>query len=133
MVRTQPILACRPLRRFAFTMVELLIVIAIMAVLVALTASAVSQVASAQQKSVTDHLLTRLSSELTGQWTPVVDQARQDSVPPQITALAGNDPRRARVLWIKLRLRKEFPVNFDEARNSDVLNSVNPVYIIQPR
>ena len=31
--------------------------------------------------------------------------------------MAGNDPNRARVIWVKLRLKQTFPDTFNEALN----------------
>jgi hypothetical protein len=36
-------------------------------------------------------------------------------IPPHVLAMADNDPTRARVIWIKLRLKQEFPMNVSEA------------------
>src|SRR5262249_47483450 len=105
--------AARP----AFTLVELLIVIAIMGLLVSITAAAAVRVFSRQKASNTETLITMLSRALNQHWMAVIDQAKNEPIPAGVLALAGTDgdsARRARVIWIKLRLNQEFPTTFAE-------------------
>ena len=106
-------------RRAAFTLVELLGVIAIIAILLALSAGAYFRVRVQQQESATGTTLLKLQSELDTQWKAVVDNANLDaktrSISPAIVSWSGNDDRRAKVVWTKILLRVEFPQTFYDA------------------
>jgi prepilin-type N-terminal cleavage/methylation domain-containing protein len=130
--------------RDAFTLVELLVVITIIVALVALTASAVLKFVEVQQTSNTQSTLDRVQSQLARAWSKVKDDAYFKSpmtepayipgtIPPQLAGMTvkdwiaanlasnannPNDPNvaeRARVIYVKLRLRQAFPMNFNEA------------------
>jgi prepilin-type N-terminal cleavage/methylation domain-containing protein len=112
-------------RRGAFSLIELLVVIAIIAALMALSAAAVIKFLGSQQVANTRSTLDRTQSQLNKAWSKVKDQANREEIPPAIntwimTNLAGNDPNaqgRARVIYVKLKLRQAFPMNFNEALN----------------
>jgi prepilin-type N-terminal cleavage/methylation domain-containing protein len=104
--------------RTGFTLVELLTVIAIIAVLVTLVASATFQVIGVQQQRTTEMTIMKVADALDQEWQAVLDQAKTESIPPNITTMAGGDPRRARVIYIKFRLATEFPLTFSEAVNA---------------
>jgi prepilin-type N-terminal cleavage/methylation domain-containing protein len=116
-------------RRAAFTLVELLVVIAIIAVLISLSAAAVLRVLGVQQSSNTKTVLTTLESRLQKQWSAASERFRKEPLPPKdpvlagvynnvvLPNLAGGDPQRARVIWVKLRLKQEFPETINEALN----------------
>jgi hypothetical protein len=71
-----------------------------------------------QMTRAAEATLQKLTSELDRHIKAVVDQAEADAIPDSVlTGLAGNHPRRARVIWIKLRLKQEFPTSYAEARN----------------
>jgi prepilin-type N-terminal cleavage/methylation domain-containing protein len=109
-------------RRAGFTLVELLTVIAIIAVLVSLVASATFQVIGVQQQRTTETTIKKVADALDQQWQAVVDQARKETVLKlNVSSFAGDDERRKKVVWVKLRLMQEFPMNFSEAK-------VPPVY-----
>lgn len=122
--------------RRGFTTIELLIVLAIVALLGSLAASAVFRVRATSERTATETTLTKLASALDVHWKAVIDSARKeyDSLPANIkqnlVTLADNavgsasapkpHPRRddrARLLYIKLRLKQEFPTNFQTAQN----------------
>jgi hypothetical protein len=102
--------------------VELLVVIAIITLLVAISAGAAMQVISYQRSSNTTTTLQTVTSALERQCKAVVDKARADTIPASVTSIANsssstptNNDRRARVIWIKLRLKEFFPMNYSEA------------------
>jgi prepilin-type N-terminal cleavage/methylation domain-containing protein len=102
--------------RSAFTLVELLVVIAIIAVLVSLTAGGIFKAIEGQEKANTEQTIRKVMGTLKQQWGFVVDQARKEIPPQGVYLLANNDPQRAQVIWVKLRLKQEFPTTFQEAR-----------------
>jgi type II secretory pathway pseudopilin PulG len=126
-------------RRGAFTLLELTVVIFIIVTLVALTSGAVIKFMAVQQTSNTRTLLDRTQAKLNTAWSAVKDQAYKDSMsetvpgtnPPvtvsqwiqaNLALNTGNlsDPNitgRVRVIYVKLRLRQAFPMNFTEALN----------------
>jgi prepilin-type N-terminal cleavage/methylation domain-containing protein len=111
--------APRSLSRRGFTIIELLVVTAIILILLALTAGAVLRYHDIQQKRNTEWLLTKLDSELRRHWNAVITQANDEALPPQILQLGGTDAQaaqRARVIYIKFRLMQEFPVSYQEMR-----------------
>jgi prepilin-type N-terminal cleavage/methylation domain-containing protein len=104
-----------PRGRSGFTLIEMLVVMAIIAVLVSLTAGGVFQIVEGQKQSNTEQTIRVLSKALKQQWEVVVTQAKNENPPPSVVTMAGGDARRAKVIWIKLRLKQEFPMNFQEA------------------
>jgi prepilin-type N-terminal cleavage/methylation domain-containing protein len=116
--------------RVGFTLIELLVVVAIIAILVGLSAAAVIRFIPSQQVSNTRNTITKLQTLLNKAVVDVVEEAKNEAIPdtykdtyntytirPNVLALAGGDARRARVIWIKLRLRQEFPMSYAEATN----------------
>lgn len=106
-------------RRTAFTLVELLVVIAIIAVLASMIVGATMRVIGVQSQKNTELLVGKLGTELNKQWQAVVDQADKEQPPGAVMTLASNDGPRARVIWIKLKLKQQFPETFAEATNPD--------------
>jgi prepilin-type N-terminal cleavage/methylation domain-containing protein len=129
-----------------FTLIELLVVLSIIAVLVALSAAAVIRFLGTQQEANTHSFLDRTQGQLGKAVSAVKDDAMKanmsEIIPgsnPQTTVgqylltgvcnvngipaaapLAGADTqaqRRARVIYVKLRLRQAFPMDFGEALN----------------
>jgi prepilin-type N-terminal cleavage/methylation domain-containing protein len=102
--------------RPGFTLVELLVVVSIIVVLAALVASATLQAIVVQQQRTTETTIQKIWNSLDQEWKAVIDQVKLET-PPAIVKqnLAGNDDRRAKVIWRKLRLKQEFPMNFSEA------------------
>ncbi len=113
MIRTQS--TPKSKRAAGFTLVELLVVISIIAILSALTAGAVFKVIGVQRSNNTQLTIKSASSLLEKQWAYVIVAAKAEVIPPHVMGIADNDPTRARVIWIKLRLKQEFPMNFSEA------------------
>lgn len=118
--------------RPAFSLIELLIVIAIIGLLAALTAGGVMKVVAYQNQSSSEMLVTKTRQLLDRHWKAVVDDAREESkgsslgvsqMPVWVSYLAGmpsasgynQDAARTTAVWVKLRLRQQFPTSYAEA------------------
>jgi prepilin-type N-terminal cleavage/methylation domain-containing protein len=100
--------------RDGFTLVEILVVIAIIAVLMSLVLSGIMKVRVVQQNNNTKEEVIKLEDARAKHERRVIDAAKNESLLPLDTALANNDNQLARVIHIKLRLQQEFPQNFAE-------------------
>src|SRR5438552_2338972 len=109
--------APRPLgegARTAFTLIELLVVIAIIALLSALGGWAMYAMRGAQQKRNTETILRTANKMLQTRWSTVIADAGKETPSPAVTMLAGGDPERAKIIWIKVRLTEAFPMSYAE-------------------
>jgi prepilin-type N-terminal cleavage/methylation domain-containing protein len=108
----------RPARR-AFSLIELLVSISIIATLTGLTLAGIGKIRGIQLAKSTENTLNKIQLGLDQQWKAVLDQVKQDKlnkkIPPQVLALADNDPDRAEALWAYVCLRREFPDSIGEA------------------
>jgi prepilin-type N-terminal cleavage/methylation domain-containing protein len=121
--------------RSAFTLLELLVVVAIVGILVALSTSAVFKFISTQRTASTRAALGQIATRLDTQWSEVTRKAHDEPLPsyllanPDFLAMVGGDTHdvaRARVVYIKLRQRQAFPMTFDEALNPAPLPRLKP-------
>lgn len=110
--------------RPAFTLVEMLVVIAIIAILSAITVGAVIKMTSAGKLSNTRSIMGSIDKTLKEHWAYVVAEAKKEtglSVPFAVmNATFGPDATggdRNRIIWIKMRLMEAFPVSFAEVAN----------------
>jgi prepilin-type N-terminal cleavage/methylation domain-containing protein len=101
--------------RAGVTLVELLVVMLIIATLASLVLSAVITVRDAQMKSFTESLVNKLASAVEQQWNAAADQIREEPVPNWALSMGNGDPRIAKVIYLKARLKQEFPVSFYQA------------------
>jgi prepilin-type N-terminal cleavage/methylation domain-containing protein len=107
-----------PSSRRGFTLVELVVVIAIIAVLIALSAGAYIQLIASSRVSRTEEAVRTLDKVLHEQWNKVAkDAEKEEPISDAVLALGNNDPAIARRLWIKIRLAEAFPQSFAEIQN----------------
>jgi prepilin-type N-terminal cleavage/methylation domain-containing protein len=129
--------------RDAFTLVELLVVITIIAILLALVAGATLRFIGVQQQNNSEVVVRKVNEVLKRQWQAVIDQASKEPLPPTppalaaaysqvVLPLAGNDATRARIIWIKLRLKQEFPMNYTEILTPQNLSATPLLQVLPP-
>lgn len=100
----------------AFTLVELLVVLAIIAVLAALSFTGYVAIFGRQYERNTNANIEHLYGVLKKHWNHVIAEAKKESVPDLVKKMAAPDPagERAKVMWIMLRLAEAFPQSYDE-------------------
>jgi prepilin-type N-terminal cleavage/methylation domain-containing protein len=103
-----------PLQR-AFTLVEMLVVVAIIAIIISLTLASVSAILRGQEEQTTQRTIKRLDEAITAQVRAITQDANETPIPQSVINIAGGDMRRAKVIWIKLQLKRNFPMTFREA------------------
>jgi prepilin-type N-terminal cleavage/methylation domain-containing protein len=122
--------------RAGFSLVEMLVVMAIIAILVSLTAAGAFQILSSQRSTNTELIVKKADNALQAQWQRAVKSAFTEKIDPiyfdtqynpqnpgQVTSwglmgMAGGNQNRARLIWVKLRLMQQFPMSFNEARSA---------------
>lgn len=133
--------------RAGFTIIEMFIVMAIIAVLATLVAGTVTKILMAGMGSTTRDRLSAIQKDLDSKWAKVTDDVRHEAIPSavmnelmngiqvspnQLAVLAGTDvqaTQRAHVLWVKYRQMQAFPQSFTEIFNPDPLNlGVPPLF-----
>jgi prepilin-type N-terminal cleavage/methylation domain-containing protein len=113
--------AARP----GFTLVELLVVMAIIVVLLSLVVGGIVGLINTQQQATTEDMFRTVDSKLRQHWNYVVAQAKKETPMPAVFALAGqgqtpaipNVAERAQVIHVKLRLMQAFPQSFLDVQN----------------
>lgn len=137
--------------RAGFTVIELLIVMAIVTIVGSLTAGAVFRVLASQDKVNTETTLQKLASELDVHWKAVLSSAKSDfdglpaNIKQNLLTLADNtsnspstpkpSPRRddrARIIYMKLRLKQAFPTSFVTAINPTNPAPADPMQLFLP-
>jgi prepilin-type N-terminal cleavage/methylation domain-containing protein len=131
--------------RGAFTLVELMVVIVIIAILMSIAAAAVSRILGVSQYNVSAATIRKVYPRLQSQRAAVMKAAEKEDIQTtigstgyqSILAAAGYNSTtpsssiqdwavRARVIYTKLRLRQEFPMTFVEACNTSATPSPVP-------
>ncbi len=103
--------------RDGFTLIELLVVVAIIAVLLALTATAVFRVLFSQTAGATRTTLKKLDTALIQQHEAAVDAAR-DTFRAQGASVFGDNSDKNQQAYLREVLTIEFPVSFAEVNNA---------------
>lgn len=101
--------------RRAFTMVELLIVLAIVAVLVSLTAVAALHSIGTQQHANTANELNSIKAELTSAWRHEASLREKEAMPDSFVLPYGAERDAARAAWVAQHMQAAFPQALSEA------------------
>src|SRR5579864_9493052 len=114
----------RPSFRFrsarpSFTVIELIVVVFLITILMGLSLGAYFRARASFQRKATENTLAKLQSQMDAQVKAIVDQAKDDDkvgrIPPSVTyQIAGDDKRRALIIWTKIRMKCDFPQSFAE-------------------
>jgi prepilin-type N-terminal cleavage/methylation domain-containing protein len=117
--------------RPAFTLIELIVALGIIALLAALTVSAVFRILDAQRETNTNIDLRKVQAATDQQVKAAMDRIRVEDPPTAVKELTRTsnyayDNTRARALHMKLRLRQEFPQSFLEADPANFLAAYAP-------
>jgi type II secretory pathway pseudopilin PulG len=109
------------------TLVEILIVVAIMVILLAITSAAVQKTVEGQRNRTSREQCYKLQQSLDIEYERVVKQCDSDrlnkKIPPEIVQYCGDDMNRAVAVWTAIKLRQQFPENFAEATSYVYIDS----------
>lgn len=111
----------RPIRR-AFTLVELMVVIAILAILAALAAAGIMNWVSGQARRNSESHIRSVFNALSRQWDQVISDAKKEALPDNVT----------RSDLISARLIEAFPVSFQEIQTAYTASG-NPLLLKIPK
>lgn len=114
-------------RRHAFTLIELVVVVSIIAVLVALTATAAFGVRRNMQKQNAETTLQKLDQALLQRQKAIRDQIQDDiknnrAEGPTMVAAYGGNKDTAQAVMLYARLKQQMPMTFSEAKNGFTVN-----------
>ncbi len=115
-------------RSQAFTLIELLIVLAIIAALAALSTAAYFYAINRQYENNTNAGIEHLYGVLKRQWQDVIAKAKTEPIPDALRIAAApdsgtdtNSTERARAMLIMLRLAEAFPQSYAEVKSPAIL------------
>lgn len=101
------------------SLIEILVVLAIIGVLIALTAAALQKTVETQNARTSETQVFKLQQALDAEYNRVVAKCAKDSadkqIPPQIVVACDGNEARAKAVWTAFQLRLNFPDSFAEA------------------
>ena len=122
--------------RAGFTLVETLVVIAVITLLVSLSAGGYMLVMKMQREKNTDALIEVLTSALEKQKQALIDEAKRGTLPEVYLNATNGDTARAQAAYVDDRLKLEFPTGFKSALNNPryaktlVAAGINPQTVV---
>jgi prepilin-type N-terminal cleavage/methylation domain-containing protein len=117
-MRSQP-------QRPAFTLIEILVVISIIAVLAALALGVSMNVIQSQHQANSETAIRTLMQTVEQHWNDVVAQAGKEKPSMAAMMLADNDLKRAKAIHTKFRLMEAFPATFREVQQPCYVNNAS--------
>jgi len=108
-------------RRQGISLIEMLVVIIIIGILVALTASAVLKFRVTGMRTSTSTNMGKVLTKLREQWKSVTDASQNESLDANVNygtrarAIGGSDLEASRSAYVQLRQIQAFPTNINEA------------------
>lgn len=116
MLRTSP---RRATARPGFTLVEMLMVVAIITLLLAITTVGLQKATDAQKNRSSKEQVYKLQQSIDAEYQRVVQQSADDArggkVPQAVKDYCDNDVNRITAVWTAMQLRRQFPDSFAEA------------------
>jgi prepilin-type N-terminal cleavage/methylation domain-containing protein len=114
-------LTTRARRRAGFTLIEMLVVIAIIVLLIGLSSAALMKTVERQNYARTREQITKLQTALNSELGEVNKKARAAELPSALIEYCEGDEKRARAVLVAMYQRQQFPTTFDEARTSSYI------------
>lgn len=116
-------LTTRARRRAGFTLIEMLVVIAIIVLLIGLSSAALMRTVERQNYARSREQITKLQTALNSELAEVNKKARGAEIPQPVLDYCDGDVARARAVLVAMTQRQQFPQTFNEA--------LTPSYITQ--
>lgn len=118
-----------------FTLVELLVVLAIVSVLAAVTAVALQKTVVTNKLKMTEVRVLKLQRAVDVEHRAVVAGCERDSrertIPGAVLQFCDNDPKRARAVWTAAKIRQHFPLTFADATTPIVFATPTDTYSLR--